>query len=117
MVKKDNRKKRIVKFFGILFAVILIVDLTPLGGNSIMYTNAVRCGRLPLQSEATYTGQSPHYVSTTAFDIFRGYPKYFCSPEEAERAGFSASADDRVFPHLPPEEQRDAIEKSWDVNR
>ncbi len=117
MVRKDVRKKEIVRLFGILFAAILIVDLTPLGGNSIMYANAIRCGHLPLQSGATYTGQSPHYVSTAAFDVFRGYPKYFCSPEEAERAGFSASADDRIFPHLPPDEQRDAIEKSWGVNR
>ncbi len=115
MVKVDRTNKW--RIFGLFLMAIVLLDLTPLGGNSIMYVNAVRCGHIPLQSGTVYKNKVPHYTKTPLFGLFRGYPVYFCSPEEAERAGYSANESVRNYPHLPFEEQRGAIEKSWNVYR
>ena len=111
---KDNKKRKAIIIAYILGAIILI-DLTPLGGNIPMYVKAMQCGHLPLQSDNAFRARAPHYTRTSAIGILRGSPPYFCTPEEAERAGFSATEGVRTYPHLPEEEQRNAIEKSWRI--
>lgn len=113
MVKRTNvTARKLLKVVGIFLCIVLVIDLTPLGGNIPMYINAIRCGHLPLQDEVMYTGQIPHYGQAPTFDILRGYGKYYCTPEEAERAGLSADERYYSFPHLPKNEFQQSVEKS-----
>ena len=41
-----------------------------------------------------------HYYNPQAVSLMRGSPDYFCTPIEAERAGYSANLDRYEFPHL-----------------
>lgn len=43
---------------------------------------------------------TPYYFEPSSFDVFPGKYDYYCSPIEAERAGYSASKDERSFPNL-----------------
>lgn len=97
---------------GALVALV-ILDLTPLGGNLFVYVKAVECGgKMPLKSGIAVLGQVPYYTNTQLFSVLRGTPKYFCTAKQAEKAGYSASSNDYEYPNLNESEFREAISKS-----
>lgn len=108
-VNKSNGWKVLV---GALVALILI-DLTPLGGNTVVYVKMIECGlNVPLRSGTAVLGEVPYYTSTPLFGVLRGQPKYFCTAEQAELAGYSARSDKYEYPHLNETEMRNALYKS-----
>lgn len=109
MSKSIKSKKDIIVAIIGAIVVIAAIDLSPLGGNLAVYTNWVQCGgRMPVRSGTRIFDDVPYYESTPFFGLLRGYPKYFCTAEQAERAGFSSSKDHYTYPHLSTVQQQDA---------
>lgn len=109
---RDIRNKTKLRVAGIIVAVVILFDLTPLGGNITTYSWWLRCGGRPLQSGPTAFYDVPYYIPTPVFKIFRGTPKYFCTVIQAEKAGYSASRDSFNFPHLSGDEVQISISKA-----
>lgn len=113
MSKKIKTKKDVLFAIGGAIIVLILLDLTPLGGNTVAYYNYLNCNRNLYQVPLVSYRKLPHYVeSSMAPAVLRGYPTYFCSPEDAERAGYSADPESYSFPHLPKAEFEDALNAS-----
>jgi hypothetical protein len=113
MIKhKENIKKIAIASIGAII-VLLILDLTPLGGNSYYYANWIRCGNKPVHPDiAMWEGEVPYYsISPPAFAFIRGKTTYFCTAREAELAGYSADRYAYKFPHLTKEEAGTVLDK------
>lgn len=112
--KVKTKKDVLIAIFGAL-VILLLLDLSPLGGNIVFYARWVSCGSRPV---ATRLGGGiaspgvPNYVYAPNFGFVRSLTPYFCSETEAEHAGYSARSDRYDFPHLPESEFQDAIQKS-----
>lgn len=97
-------------------ALLLVNDLFLFGGNIRFYAKWVECGKMPVA--ATLSGGEvvgfgvPNYYDAQALDLFRGQPEYFCTPLQAERAGYSATSSGYEFKYLPKDQWQDAIDKS-----
>ena len=101
-----NKKDTLKAVVGAL-VVLLILDLSPLGGNTIMYIHWFVCGGgLPFQSGRRVFDDKPYYEKAPVFTVMRGYPKYFCTPEQAERAGYSSDPHSYTYPHLNTDSER-----------
>ena len=107
MVKKKKEKSRFTKkqkiwitVAGIFLALILIYDFT-IPRNIYFYAKWVQCGQRPVGSRGSglFNVGVPHYEKVSLFRLFRGHIDYYCSPLEAERAGYSADPDNYRFPH------------------
>lgn len=111
--KVKSKKGALTAISGILLAVVLL-DFTPLGGNIVATYNLVKCGGTAYRTPAfAYGAQVPSYEKLEPrLSFFQGYPKYFCTPEQAERAGYSADPKMYDFPHLPKSEWESAVEAS-----
>lgn len=86
-----------------LFMAIILFDISPLGGNIRFYSKWVECGQKPVAANLEWSvggGTPPNYGTPPTFSLMRLSPEYFCTPLEAEQAGYSASADRYYFPHL-----------------
>ncbi len=115
--KKIATKKDIAKALIGAGIILLAIDITPIGGNVIMYAKWLQCGRQPIQSSIMIVGEVNHYIETKKFAILRGYPAYFCNMRDAELAGFSAKPTVYEFPHLSSEEREQAIKKSYSIGQ
>ena len=107
------KTKQSIRSVLIVLAVLVAVDLTPLGGNLRMYAKWMQCGTRPMQSGVTFAGQVQNYKQAEVLTGLRGHSKYFCTPREAELAGYSITPDMHKFPHLSEGEVRQAIKKSY----
>lgn len=118
MSKKANGKKDILIAIGGVFLVLILLDLTPLGGNIVATYNLVKCGGTAYRTPAfAYGAQVPSYEKLEPrLSFFQGYPKYFCTPEQAERAGYSADPKKYEFPHLSESEWDSAIDASKNLS-
>ena len=115
--KKIANRKDIAKALIGAVVVLLVIDLTPFGGNTFFYMNWLLCGHQPVQSGTTVSGEVNHYIATKKFNVLRGLPTYFCSPEDAEKAGYSADPRMYRFPHLPASEFQQAVRKSRQIGQ
>ena len=105
MTEARNKKKLPSRrwVFIILATVVLIAfDLSPLGGNLKFYTTWIKCGRKPVEVATNFMGVgAPYYREVSSIEPVRfGYSTYYCSPQKAEEAGFSASPDRYEFKYL-----------------
>lgn len=103
--------KKVAIATGGALAVLLLLDLTPAGGNVYTYSKWLSCGRWPLQSEIIILGEVPHYGETPRFTLLGGSKNLFCTPREAELAGYSAIPTDYDFPNLNVAERRAVLDK------
>ena len=115
MAKPIKTKKDALVAICVALAILLLLDLSPLGGNIVIHVYAVKCGQWPLQSGNILTGGVPNYVSSPKFGLMQGYRQHFCSEKEAEQAGYSADSKNYDFPHLPASEFQDAIKRSQEL--
>lgn len=73
-------------------------------GNIIFYVQWLGCGHKPYEGSTDLIVESaiqpPWYKESKTFQLYRNTPPYFCTPLEAERAGYSASQNYYDFPHL-----------------
>ena len=116
--KKVTSKKDITKALIGAVVVLLIIDLTPLGGNTAFYAKWLSCGERPVHTQfgaGVAQPGVPNYYVASSFGFMRGFTPYFCSPEDAEKAGYSANPKDYEFPHLSASELQQAIAKSKQI--
>lgn len=94
--------------YAVIIAVILILlafDLSPFGGNIRFYSKWVECGQKPVATRGSgyMNAGAIHYIEPSPLPGFHPTLGYFCTPLEAERAGYSANPDTYSFPHLQKE--------------
>lgn len=89
--KVTRQKKSHKKWAAIVFFVILIIffDTSPFGGNGRFYMKWAECGQKPVEITSGFFGSKQTYVASEVFQPIRmGYIGYYCTPEEAQNAGF-----------------------------
>ncbi|MFZ1801379.1 MAG: hypothetical protein WAW62_03400 [Candidatus Saccharimonas aalborgensis] len=112
----EKKTKKITKPQNILITVLaaLVVliayDLSPYGGVMALAKKYIECGRRPVESGVVFGGGVKYYIDAWS-EPGLGYHTYFCTPLEAEKAGYSANKTEYVFPHLTTEERRAVMEK------
>lgn len=89
ITKKDK------KTLGVIVVVILVCailfDLSPFGGNLRFYAKWTECGRKPLEAMGGFGTGIPWYKEPSVYAPVRGQV-LFCTPGEAERAGYSSDS-------------------------
>lgn len=102
-IQRQHKKRRAITIAAILAVVALIVfELLQVGGNTRFYTTWIYCGEKPVATDTFEQGGSAiiyHYEPSTLPGIHSSW-SYFCTPLEAEQAGYSASPTQYEFPHL-----------------
>lgn len=95
-------KKYIVGVVVVLFFAWLIFDLSGFGDNIRFYRKWVECGIKPVSTKGSgfMNAGAKHYYESPAIEPMRASIDYFCTPIEAERAGYSANPKRYEFPHL-----------------
>lgn len=99
---KSAKRRNIVIGVAVLLALLILFDLSPFGGNVRFYTSWIACGQKPVATAGSglmNTGAS-HYYSPSSLPGTHPTIEYFCTPLEAEQAGYSASPHQYDFPHL-----------------
>lgn len=102
MAKENSNNISLFKrlFFALSLALVVLIlwDLSPVGGNIRFYRKWAECGSQPIQVQSW--GGKAWYEATNPYpSMFRSTGRY-CTPIEAERAGYSASRYERSFPNL-----------------
>ena len=82
----------------------LFYDVVLFGGNIQFYAKWAQCRMRPVQAEGAPGSSVVWYEEGPTFSLVRS-KKWYCTPLEAEQAGFSASRHAREFPHLNKETQ------------
>ena len=90
-------KKRLIIGLSVLLALILL-DLSPFGGNIRFYTTWVNCGGKPVQLQSW--GGMAWYEESPTFTPFLRNQSWLCSPLEAEKHGYSANPNYYEAPEL-----------------
>jgi hypothetical protein len=103
-INSKNRKNKIATI-SVLFivSIILLFDtLSPFGGNIRFYIKWYECRRKPVSERVTLTfGAVPKsYENSQIVTAYRMQARYFCTPLEAEKAGYSANPYRMDFPNL-----------------
>ena len=86
-----------------IFLAWLVFDLSGFGGNIRFYAKWIECGQKPVitNPEPDFGGGSVQdYGPAPTFQLIRMAHYQYCTPLEAERAGYSASPSRYEFPHL-----------------
>lgn len=97
----DRLRKKAIIFFAGMIAILVVFDLTPLGGSMHFYARWIECGERPITVSGGYFGGVSYYHPAPVVNIFRISERpYFCTALEAEQAGYSASEGRRYFPEL-----------------
>lgn len=96
-----SRHKKVILIV-LTILLLIICDLSPAGGNIQFYAKWIECGKKPVASDVSLKiGAHPKsYVYPSSITLLRFSPTYFCSPLEAEQAGYSADPNRYEFPHL-----------------
>ena len=103
-VKKDEQRKAhlIVTAVVILVAVLVVFELSPFGGNVQFYAKWAECGSKPLAASGSgyVNSGAAHYYEPSSFPGAHPTIEYFCTPLEAELAGYSANPNRYEFPNI-----------------
>ena len=90
----------------VIFLGWLAFDLSGFGGNIKFYNKWIECGQKPVETNPDFMYRSvPYYGMGPTFSLIRLSPEYFCTPLEAEQAGYSASPHQYEFPHLKAQDK------------
>ncbi len=91
-----SHKKLIIAL--VMIGVVILFDLTPLGGNIRFYTKWLTCGSRPV--EVNSLPGIAWYEESPVFQLAFRNQSWYCTPIEAERAGYSASSNNHTYPHM-----------------
>lgn len=97
-----QRRKVVAVVVVIVVIPILIYDIFLFGGNVPLYVKWIECGQKPVVASGSgfMNDKVPYYSAPPTYSPFRRSTYYFCTPLEAERAGYSASDSTKYFPEL-----------------
>ena len=101
-VRSFLRKHKNLVIVLVIIIGFLAFDLSGFGGNIRFYTKWVECGQKPVGTRGSglFNTGAIHYVEPPSWALSRPYMGYFCTPLEAEQAGYSANPDTYEFPHI-----------------
>lgn len=102
-----SRKRNQIVILAVIIAIVLF-DLSPFGGNIRFYLKWIECGSRPVQV-ASWAGVA-WYEESPLFSVPRTQV-WYCTPLEAEQAGYSANKHYRDFPHLKEVGVEESINK------
>lgn len=99
----------------VIIIAIILFDLSPFGGNIRFYAKWASCGQKPVATAGSgyFNAGVPHYYTPPVAAIARGTSQYFCTPIQAERAGYSANENTYDFPHLKAAGEPDPFLKEY----
>ena len=103
---KHRRSKKKVLIIICIVAAWLVFDLSGFGGNIRFYAKWIECGQKPVitNPESDFGGGSVQdYAAAPTFRLIRMKPYQYCTPLEAEQAGYSANPNYYESPHLKSE--------------
>lgn len=101
-MKKQKKLVYIITSLVLFFA--LFYDIVLFGGNLQFYAKWAQCGNRPIQTKMAPGHSVPWYAKGEIFAVMRT-KVWYCSPIEAEKAGFSASPNQQEFSHLKGESE------------
>lgn len=96
------RKKTFLFLSAILLSVFLVMELIGWSGQIQFYSKWIECGQKPLRAKGSgfMNAGAIHYAEMPSVNVWMPAGEYFCTPLEAERAGYSSSPNQYEFPHL-----------------
>lgn len=97
MAKDPARRKRNQIATIIIVGAVILFDLSPFGGNIRFYLKWLECGARPVQV-ASWAGVA--WYEESPLLNFPRTQVWYCTPLEAERAGYSANEHSWEFPHI-----------------
>lgn len=95
--KIGKRKQKIIWAI-VLIIMVLLVDISPVGGNIRFYAKWIECGVKPVQIQSM--PGIAWYEESPAFQPVLRNQSWYCTPIEAERNGYSANKNYYDFPSL-----------------
>lgn len=95
------RMWRIVLFGSVFLAVLLAVDIT-FASNIQFYSKWIECGQKPVETKGSgfLNDGASYYYTPSSLPGIHSSIEYFCTPIEAERAGYSANPNNYDYPNL-----------------
>jgi len=101
---RDKTKKIYNEKILVLVVGLLLIGTYDcfIGGNARFYAKWISCGQRPVTTNPTLllAGHVQYYDKAPPFSLVRMSPEYFCTPLEAEQAGYSASKHEYQFPNM-----------------
>lgn len=95
--KQHKKRKQLLIAGAVIILAVLLYDLSPFGGNIRFYVKWAQCGSRPVETAGlpgiNWYQEAPIYAPIRT-------QVWYCTPLEAEQAGYSASATTWTFPHL-----------------
>ena len=103
---QQHKGRRALIISLVVLVALIAFDISPFGGNVRFYATWIGCGQKPVASDISlgFGAKVLNYIEPSAIQVVRfGQPNYFCTPLEAEKAGYSANPNQYEFPHLQQE--------------
>lgn len=106
-----SRKQLVLCVVIVLISMFLFMEMVGWSGQIQFYSKWIECGQKPLRAKGSgyFNAGAVHYVETPAINLWMPAGKYFCTPLEAEQAGYSANPDVYDFPHIEEARERGLI--------
>lgn len=103
-VKQSERHKAHLISVAIILVVaaLIVFELSPFGGNIRFYAKWIECGKRPVATAGSgyLNGGAIHYYNASSWPGMHPTIEYFCTPLEAELAGYSANPNSYEFPNI-----------------
>jgi len=121
-VKQSNRekvrRKKTIAIAMIAVIAMILIDLSPFGGNIRFYSKWIECGQKPVVGLGSgyWNAGVRHYEESSTFKLFLRNQTWYCSPIEAERAGYSANEDYYRTPALDAAGEPNKYDKAFPEN-
>ena len=107
MAKTQKSSKKTFIIVAVMVLALILIDFSPAGGNIRFYAKWIECGGRPVQT-ASWKGIA-WYEPAPVFALVRS-KQWFCTPLQAEQAGYSANSQAYEFPHLTEDEAKALFE-------
>lgn len=103
MKQYTKKTRRLILSLAIVLPLLLLWEIN-ISRNVEFYFNWVICGQKPVAIGYTYKGPYYYKESSSWPQLIR--TDMYCTPLEAERAGYSANKNSYDFPNIRAEQQR-----------
>ena len=89
-VKKH--KKNLIIITAVAVTIVLVRDVTNIGSSyTHFYAKWIECKQKPVVSGVLHKGMVQHYIEVSIFYRVKPGQKMFCTPRDAELAGYSSN--------------------------
>ena len=99
---RRSKKSILCIIAGVLIIIWFAFDLSGLGDNIRFYHKWAECDTKPVSTKGSgfMNSGAKHYYESPTIAFMRASIDYYCTPLEAEQAGYSASPNYYEFPNL-----------------